>query len=57
MYLRSLKTREDFLPVDHPHIIATKHNLGELYAEMGDKEKSEQYFTEAMESIKRVEES
>ena len=57
MYLKSLKTREELLPADHPHIVATNHNLGELYLELGQKEKAEEYFILAMESIKRMEES
>ncbi len=44
------------LPNDHPDIIATKHNLGELYSEIGEKEKAEEYLLEAMEAIKRLEE-
>lgn len=43
------------LPTDHPDVIAIKHNLGELYYEIGDKEKAEEYLIEAMEAIKRME--
>lgn len=56
MYLRSLKSRELLLSNDHPHIISTKHNLGELYAELGEKEKSEEYFLQAMEAMRRMDE-
>ncbi|EGR32094.1 hypothetical protein IMG5_097080 [Ichthyophthirius multifiliis] len=57
LYLKSLKTRELMLSKDHPDIIASKHNLAELYMETDDKEKAEEFLVETMEAIKRVEQS
>ena len=37
-YLKSLKVREQLLPEDHPDVIASKHNIGELYLVLGNEE-------------------
>lgn len=55
-YLKSLDLRQKILPEDHPDILASKHNLGELYMAIGDKEKGSQYLLEVMETIKRQDE-
>lgn len=44
-YERSLNIRLEFLGDKHPEVIASRHNIGELYIEMGNTEKAEEYLT------------
>eukprot|EP01017_Pseudomicrothorax_dubius_P006169 TRINITY_DN11717_c0_g1_i1.p1 TRINITY_DN11717_c0_g1~~TRINITY_DN11717_c0_g1_i1.p1 ORF type:complete len:311 (+),score=53.28 TRINITY_DN11717_c0_g1_i1:188-1120(+) len=54
-YKRALRIQENLLAFEHPDIISTKHNLGELYYAMGEMEKSKELLEETMNSIKKSE--
>ena len=42
-YERSLKVRETLMGEDHPDVIATRHNLAELYIAWVKPEKAKEY--------------
>jgi tetratricopeptide (TPR) repeat protein len=42
-YERSLKVREEVFGEDHPDVIATRHNIAELYISWLKPEKAQEY--------------
>ena len=45
-YQRSLKVRLEIFGDDHPETLTTRHNIGELYVEMGKPELAKELFDE-----------
>mmetsp|Transcript_4218 Transcript_4218/g.7162 ORF Transcript_4218/g.7162 Transcript_4218/m.7162 type:complete len:93 (-) Transcript_4218:49-327(-) len=43
-YERALKIGEDILSENHPEVMATRHNLGELFIEWGKPERARELF-------------
>jgi len=52
LYKEALEMRVKELGNLHPDVVATKHNLGELYLSLGDQENANKYMYEALEIIK-----
>lgn len=51
-YERALNVRLQLLGERHPEVIASRHNIGELYLTMGNPEKAEEYLTENLNNMK-----
>lgn len=55
-YKRSLTIRLELLGDSHPEVIATRHNIGELYIEMGNTAEAETYLTANLKYLRKEDE-
>ena len=52
-YERSLKVREETLGEDHPDVVATRHNIAELYIAWVKPEKAKEYLNKNIEVLSK----
>lgn len=56
-YERSLRIRETFMGEDHPDVIATRHNIAELYIQWAKPDKAEEFLKKNIEVMEKKSEA
>ena len=53
----ALEIREEWMGREHPEVLALRHNLAELYLELGDRENAQKLFDENLKRMEPKEEA
>lgn len=51
----ALEIREEFLEKAHPDVVAIRHNIAQLFMQMGDKDQAMKYYNENLSHLEKKE--